>query len=210
VTARQVIIWRHGRTEYNLQWRMQGQVDTELDEVGKQQARMVAPILAQDYRPDLIVTSDLSRAARTAEALADLTGLTPVPDPRLRERGFGKWEGLTQEEVEERWPGCWLKWRRGPDYGDVGIEPIEELAERAVASITEHTEAVPDGGTLVIVAHGALATVATKVLIGLSTDWRGMVGLANAHFTVLLPSRRGVGAWRVLAHNVGVDPATEG
>jgi len=210
MTARQVILWRHGRTAYNLQLRVQGQVDIELDEVGEEQVRQVAPILAQDYPPDLIVVSDLSRAVRTADALADLVGLEPIQDARLRERAFGQWEGLTREEIEQQWPGRWDMWRRGPADDDVGIESIDVLAERSIAAITEYCEAVPDGGTLVAVTHGALTTIATKVLIGLSTDWHGMVGLANAHFTVLLPSRRGVGSWRVLAHNVGADPATEG
>src|SRR5690606_19337304 len=80
-----LILWRHGQTAWNVTGRVQGQTDVDLDETGVAQAAATAPRVAQ-YRPDLIVSSDLRRAARTAAALADVTGLPVEYDARLRER----------------------------------------------------------------------------------------------------------------------------
>ena len=101
--ATQLILVRHGRTVWNAADRIQGQADIELDDVGQDQARRVAPLLAA-YRPDLIVCSDLVRAVQTAEPLARQTGLPVEYDARLRERHFGPWQGLTLPEVAEAYP----------------------------------------------------------------------------------------------------------
>ncbi|MGB3014153.1 MAG: histidine phosphatase family protein, partial [Candidatus Nanopelagicales bacterium] len=89
---RRLVLWRHGRTAWNLEHRFQGQTDVALDEVGVRQARAAAGLLMA-LRPQLIVSSDLSRARDTAQALADRTSLTVQTDPRLRETNGGRWEG---------------------------------------------------------------------------------------------------------------------
>src|SRR5262245_57678162 len=96
-----LVIWRHGRTAWNESGRFQGQADVDLDTAGAAQAVDAAPRVAA-YRADLIVSSDLLRAARTAQALAAVTGLPVEHDARLRERNFGPWQGLTQAEIEKR------------------------------------------------------------------------------------------------------------
>ena len=75
-----LIVWRHGNTDWNAANRVQGQTDVPLNELGRDQARAAAPLLAA-LRPDAIVASDLSRAAETAAALAALTGLRYAPTP---------------------------------------------------------------------------------------------------------------------------------
>src|SRR5690606_14723402 len=75
VTARTVVLWRHGRTSYNEQRRLQGQVDIPLDEVGRWQAAQAAHDIAERHSPTRIVSSDLERAAGTAQALAELVGV---------------------------------------------------------------------------------------------------------------------------------------
>ena len=84
--------WRHGETEWNAAGRVQGQLDPELSDVGRAQAAVAAPRLAEQ-RPDAIVASDLRRAADTAAVLAALTGLEVTLDARLRERFHGEWQG---------------------------------------------------------------------------------------------------------------------
>ena len=87
MTARTVVLWRHGRTAYNATARLQGQVDIPLDEVGRWQADEAAAWLEARFHPQRIVSSDLGRAVATAEALAGRCGVDVELDDRLRERG---------------------------------------------------------------------------------------------------------------------------
>jgi len=96
-------LWRHGQTTWNAEHRFQGQSDIPLDETGHAQAERAARLLAA-LRPDLIVSSDLSRAVSTAAPLARLAGLEVILDKDLRERSGGSWEGLTDTEIRERYP----------------------------------------------------------------------------------------------------------
>lgn len=106
-----ITLVRHGRTAYNAQHRLQGQIDIPLDEVGQWQVRQTADALRElyvDRRPDipnrLVICSDLGRAAATAHAFADPLGLEVHPDIRVRERSFGDWEGIPVEELAQRYP----------------------------------------------------------------------------------------------------------
>ena len=102
--TRRLVLWRHGRTEWNATGRIQGQLDPPLDEVGVEQAQAASLVLAQ-LQPAAIVSSDLQRASMTAQALAARVDMTPTYDERLREIGLGEWEGLSRDEVEERFAG---------------------------------------------------------------------------------------------------------
>lgn len=199
MTARRVLIWRHGRTEWNATGRMQGQTDVPLDEVGVEQATQAAPLLAAEG-PDAIVSSDLQRARRTADALAAVTGLTVGVDPRLRETGFGPWQGMTQPEVAERWPVEYARWKRGDAPGVAGIETPAEVVTRARAALDDALAATD--GTLVLVCHGGTARRAVQALTGWSDEVAAqLAALGNCRWTELqLSSSRG---WRVHAHNVG-------
>ncbi len=118
-----LVLWRHGQTPWNVQGRFQGQTDIQLDEVGVEQAERAARLLAA-LRPDVIISSDLSRAMATAAPLSRLTGLTVTTDKDLRERHGGAWEGLTDVEIRTRYPVEHAQWfppegetlvdRRGP------------------------------------------------------------------------------------------------
>jgi glucosyl-3-phosphoglycerate phosphatase len=97
---RRIVLWRHGRTEWNALRKFQGQQDIPLDDVGQQQARDAAAKLAL-LSPSRIISSDLKRAFVTAQALAEATGVDVVPDPNLRETFAGDWEGRTREYLVE-------------------------------------------------------------------------------------------------------------
>ncbi|MCU1617498.1 MAG: hypothetical protein JWO98_5038, partial [Frankiales bacterium] len=97
-----LLIWRHGRTEWNATGRFQGQLDPPLDDEGRAQASRIAPqLLAAALGPasTVVVSSDLTRAAETATALTEILGVPVRLDPRLREQGLGCWEGMTRDEV---------------------------------------------------------------------------------------------------------------
>lgn len=197
------MIWRHGRTAWNLERRFQGQTDIPLDEVGTAQAERSARLLAS-LQPDLIFSSDLQRAADTARELGRVTGLPVSFDAGLRETYAGRWQGLTNEEIDRRYPEEVAAWRRGEQVRRGGGEFESEVADRTVAVIERGLEKLDDGGTLVVVTHGGAARVAIGRLIGLDpTTWGALGALSNCCWSVLGENRRG---WRLLEHNAGTLP----
>ncbi|MCB7137975.1 histidine phosphatase family protein [Cellulosimicrobium marinum] len=205
MTAGTVVLLRHGRTAYNATMRLQGQVDIPLDAVGQWQAEEGAKALASAHRATCVVSSDLVRAADTARAYAGAVGTDVVLDARLRERGFGEWEGLTGEEISARWPDEHAAWRRGEEPTRAGAETRDEVAGRMHEAVTEHVEALGPDDTLVVVSHGAAITLAVTAMLGLDpAGWRGMFGLHNVHWSHLHRSGpASVPPWRLVAHNVG-------
>ncbi|MCX5067072.1 histidine phosphatase family protein [Micromonospora lupini] len=209
-----LIVWRHGNTDWNAANRVQGHSDVPLNELGRDQARAAAPLLAS-LRPDAIVSSDLSRATETAAALAALTGLPVRTDARLRERHFGQWQGLHLTEVAERFGDEYARWRAGdPDPG-ADLEPLHDLGERVAAALREAADAAPDG-TVVIATHGGSSRQGVGHLLGWPPDVLRTIGsLANCHWTELrhAPGAPAVGrpqdarGWQLRGHNVGLVTA---
>ena len=195
-----LIIWRHGRTGWNFEGRFQGQTDVELDELGREQAATAARLLAGTH-PDAIVTSDLRRAADTAAALGALTGLPVHPDPRLRERHFGRWQGMSGTEVAQAFPEAYAAWRRGVPSPGCGIENVDDAAKRVAAGVTDAVTRA-EGGTVVVTTHGGSAKYAMGELLGWSRPVTArVIGLDNCHWTELrsYPDQ----GWLLVAHNVG-------
>ena len=120
-----LVLWRHGQTDYNLEGRIQGRVDIPLNDVGRDQAASAAPDLVA-LNPAVIFSSPLERARQTAEVLASAVGLGVHVDNRLAERSFGRWEGLSRAQIEERWPEQFDVWRSGGDPEGVGVETRSE------------------------------------------------------------------------------------
>jgi glucosyl-3-phosphoglycerate phosphatase len=196
VTPCRVLLWRHGRTRWNVEHRFQGQADPPLDEVGKQQAAAGARLLA-GFAPTAIASSDLCRAVQTARPLADMLGLSVTLDPRLRERSLGAWEGLTRDEVLRLHPEEYAHWLAGREAYQDGGESRAELAERVTAALA----AAAEGGTVVLVTHSATAIALTGRLLGLPvTGWRAVGPLANGRWSEFTRDDHG---WRLRAHNLG-------
>jgi glucosyl-3-phosphoglycerate phosphatase len=201
--GQQVVVWRHGRTEWNLAGRFQGQSDVPLDAVGIAQARASARILAA-LRPAAIVSSDLCRAADTAAELARLTGHQVALAAGLRETYLGSWQGLTRAEVEARFPGEEAAWLRGELERRGGGESMAEVAERAVAAVRSALDSLGPDDTLIAVSHGGSGRVLIGSLCGLPPQhWSALGVLSNCCWTVLKhrPDR-----WAILEHNAGTLP----
>jgi probable phosphoglycerate mutase len=186
--VKRLVLVRHGQTEWNRVGRVQGRIDTELDGTGHAQAQAVAPALAA-YRPSTLWSSDLSRAATTATYVGEACGLTPVPDARLREWGFGEREGLTHAEFEAADPAAYAAFRHGR-YDEVpGAERPEAVRERVVAALRDQLDATDEGDVAVTVAHGAAIKLGVGGLLGwpdaqaVRTLW-GMHNCAWAELTV--------------------------
>lgn len=203
MSAGTVVMLRHGQTPWNVARRLQGQADIDLDEVGVAQANRAAVAVAR-LRPAAIVTSDLVRAQRTAEAVATVTGLELAVDERLRERAFGTWEGLNHTEIEGGWPEEYATWSRGDQPDGVEMERRGDVGTRVATAVVEHAGPLSDDETLLVVAHGAAIGAGISALLGHDAgEWHGISGLGNCHWSVLRPSDRGNPAWRLHAHNVG-------
>jgi broad specificity phosphatase PhoE len=211
-----LIVWRHGNTDWNATDRVQGQTDTPLNDVGREQAAAAAPLLAA-LRPDAIVASDLQRARHTADTLAALTGLQVRIDPRLRERYYGLWQGLSLADVAERFPAEYARWRAGNESPGAEVESLDDLGKRVGEALQEAADARP-GGTIVVATHGGAARQGCGYLLGWSTAVLRTIGpLQNCHWTELRhdgvrrdpaarsgPGEHGFRGWQLRAHNVGV------
>jgi broad specificity phosphatase PhoE len=191
---------RHGQTEYNAGSRMQGQLDTELSDLGRAQAVAVAEVLAK-RQPLMIVSSDLRRAYDTAVVLAERTGLPIRVDPRLRETHLGDWQGLTHQQVDAAAPGARQAWRDDATWAPPGGESRVDVAARSVPVIAELVAGQPEWGAdepdrpIVVVAHGGLIAALTAALLDLPVrNWPVLGGMGNASW-VQLSGQSADGSW---------------
>lgn len=196
-------MWRHGRTSWNASGRFQGQEDVELDGAGREQAEEAARRLAS-LNPDAIVSSDLRRAAVTAEALAKICGADVRVDHRLRETHLGEWQGLTLDEARSRFPNEVAAWSRGEPVSRGGGEAETDVSLRVQQAVADLLGVVPAGGTLVVVSHGSALRVGIGGLLGLpQAHWKSLGALANCRWSVLV---EGIVGWRLAEHNAGSLP----
>ncbi|PTR32011.1 glucosyl-3-phosphoglycerate phosphatase (pgm family) [Rhodococcus sp. OK519] len=208
--VRRLILLRHGQTEYNASNRMQGQLDTDLSDLGRSQAKSAAQALA-DKRPFAIVSSDLRRAHDTALALGDHVGLPVETDTRLRETHLGDWQGLTHTDVDEISPGARALWRTDAEWGPPQGESRTDVAARSLPVVQELLARHENWGSdpLVLVAHGGLIAALTARLLDLPVDrWPVLGGLGNTSWVQL--SGHGEGTepvWRLDVWNASANVA---
>jgi len=202
-----LVIWRHGRTEWNATGRFQGQLDPPLDETGRREAASgAAQLVATGLLPrgTVVVSSDLDRTVETAQVLAGLLGVELRRDARLREHGMGCWEGLTRDEVAQRYPDQFADWVAGRPVRGRGGEDPAAVAQRAVAALVD----LPEAPVAVVVTHGGTAGRLLERLLGLGPEHRRAFGpLANCAWSELAAQ---AGRWRLLRHNVSAFPAPDG
>jgi broad specificity phosphatase PhoE len=172
-----LLLVRHGETDWNREGRWQGHSDTALNEEGRRQARELAEQLAG---VDVVYSSDLARAQETAEIVAERHGLEVRPDPRLRERGFGAWEGLSSAEIERDFTEAHARWKSGEGFGAEDAEPFDTFAARIHAFLEDVLRKHPSENVLVI-AHGGSIRVIHALATGLDYvhDHRKIPAVAN-------------------------------
>lgn len=167
---RSVLVVRHGESEWNREGRWQGWEDIALTLTGEEQARARGEALhAAGHRFGTIATSDLVRAARTAELIGEvLGGPTALADAGLRERFGGEWQGRSREEIIEGWPEERAAWRRGELTSPPGGEEDALVLERIHAALARIDAAAPDGPVLVVTHHGVLRLLSTQAGVPLT------------------------------------------
>lgn len=188
--ATRLLLIRHGETAWNRATRIQGHTDIPLSPLGLAQAERLAQALS-DEPLSAIYSSDLSRARQTAEALARVQGLPIRFDEGLRERAFGRFEGLSWEEIDRGYPDDAARWRRRePDFAVGGGESLIEFSGRVLAAARRAVSAHP-GQSIALVAHGGvldcLYRAATGAELQASRSWQ----LGNATINRLLATTEG-------------------
>jgi broad specificity phosphatase PhoE len=202
VTLRRLVLLRHGETDYNAGGRMQGHLDSHLTQTGWNQARFAVPALTR-FAPDVVIASDLRRALDTATVFTDAAGLDLRVDKRLRETNLGQWQGLTGEDVEQRWPGALATWRTDATWAPPDGESRVDVARRALELVAELDEEFD--GTVLLCTHGGLIIGLTAQLLGLPlANWGQLGGMSNCHWTVLNRRPGEPEHWRLATYNAGI------
>ncbi|MDO5712539.1 MAG: histidine phosphatase family protein [Micrococcales bacterium] len=201
-SRRGLIVLRHGVTDHNARGIWQGHLDIPLNATGLAQARAAAHAIAA-LRPAFVIGSDLARAHRTAEEVADAADLDLEVDAALREIHVGRWQGLTAGEVAELFPELWAAVSAGEDLarGEDG-ETVAQVAQRVRPVVHAALARLEAGETAVLVSHGVTARALVADLVGLDQNaaWRSLSGLGNCHWARLGEREDG---WRIDAWNVG-------
>ncbi len=185
-----VLAIRHGETAWNVEGRIQGQLDVPLNDTGRWQVHRLALAIA-DEGIHAVYSSDLLRAWETAQSVARGCDRPIVTDVGLRERGFGVFEGLSYAEINQRWPEQAARWRkRDPDFAPEGGESLRQFFERSVGTVTR-LAALHPGETIAIVSHGGVMDcmyrAASRVALDAPRSWQ----LGNASINRLLYTPQG-------------------
>lgn len=215
----QLILIRHGETDWNVVRRLQGHLDIGLNAIGHQQAAAVAAALS-DEQIHAVYSSDMQRTQATAAAIAAARGIPVRLDPALRERCYGDLQGLTHTEITQRYPADFKAWmERDPDARytstqaaladpDLLAETLREFSARVVATITglaaaaaEHT-APETAPTIVIVTHGGVLDCLHRHVTGSDLQSARNFTIANAGINRLHwnGSRFSIVHWGDVAH----------
>jgi 2,3-bisphosphoglycerate-dependent phosphoglycerate mutase len=179
-----ILLVRHGETDWNATGRLQGHMDTPLNAAGRQQARQAAQRLAREPIR-AVYSSDLARAYETATIIGEPLGLTVVASPRLRERRYGAWEGLTAAEIQARYPEQFVIWRaRSLDFVPPQGESRSQLLTRALDELQtiarRHVREM-----VVVVTHGGLCYILIDHIVGSVNGDRREFTFGNASIHTL-------------------------
>lgn len=210
-TERRLVLWRHGRTAWNVENRAQGQLDVPMDATGHRQAREAAPTLAR-FAPVALWSSDLRRAVESAAYVAAETGLPVHTDPRLREYAAGLREGFTFDEFKVAHPAEHQRFFTDPHYHMPGAEQLPQVRARMTAALRDITGNLGPGQAAVVVSHGAALTAGILGFFDAPAVLREMLaGMDNCAWAILTehPAR----GWQLTAYNAtttGEHPGFDG
>ncbi|MCR4432026.1 MAG: alpha-ribazole phosphatase [Tepidanaerobacteraceae bacterium] len=175
---------RHGETLWNKEFKYQGQSDIPLSDTGRLQALKLSERL-KAQKIDGVYSSDLQRAMETARIISVPHELEVFPAREMRELSFGKWEGCTFDEINEKWPGEMERWRKDP-YNErpEGGENLSELCERVSIFLKAAANKHPEKNIL-IVTHAGPIRALLSVILNLHYDLFWKFKISNASITVV-------------------------
>jgi probable phosphoglycerate mutase len=199
---------RHGVTDWNREGRFQGHLDPGLSGEGRAEARLVAERIAadSDLRPARLISSPLSRARQTADAILAALGdddLHVELDRRLMEVGQGEWEGRTHAELVVEDPERYAAWRAATwDRQPPGGEPVDAAVRRIRAALDEAIRSTDRARAwpLCIASHGGTLRLAAHALLEIPVERAWRLELDNASLSMM---DRVNGNWRLVTWNDG-------
>ena len=166
----QIILARHGETEWNVGEVFRGRIDIELNETGIKQAELLAEFLSH-IKIDAIYSSPLKRALKTAGIIASYHKIDVEVAPGLIDFSYGEWQGLAHQEVKNKYKELYAEWINSPDQVKIPTgESLSDVRERAMGVVSDVIAKYE--GIVVLVSH----RVVNKVLIC------ALLGLDNSHF----------------------------
>jgi len=167
VSARpaRLFLIRHGQSTWNRDRRIQGQLDPPLSNEGRRQAALLGARLA-GHKFSGFYASDLKRAFETAEVVGAAVGLQPEPMEALREIYLGEWEGLSTEEIADRYPDAWARWGAAPDWDLVPGGEGAAAFDARVAAVLEEILRRHQHGDALVVTHGGVIQIALHRIVG--------------------------------------------
>jgi probable phosphoglycerate mutase len=203
----ELILLRHGETDWNRELRFQGHVDVGLNAVGMEQARRLAGRLAGMAVHHLYV-SDLLRAQQTAHPVAQQLRLESVTDPALREQSFGAVDGMRVEDIKAQHPQAWEGWLRfHEDYCMPGGETTRQFHARVMDAVNRLVAAHAQE-TLVVVTHGGVLDMIYRTARSLGLSGPRQSEIPNAGFNRVRLREGGIDilAWADIAHLADLPP----
>ncbi len=175
---------RHGETIWNKQRKYQGQSDIPLTDEGKIQAELLSKRLKHE-KLDVAYASDLGRTMETAKIIAEQHDIEVIPTELMRELSFGIWEGLTYEDILQKWPQEYRSWIDNPYYEKPPEgETLSQLCERVSRFLMKAAKAYPDGRILVVSHAGPIRAV-LSVLLNLKQSFFWKFKISNTSLTVI-------------------------
>lgn len=197
----ELVLLRHGETDWNRELRFQGHVDVGLNPIGMEQARRLALRMAGEQVNGLYV-SDLLRAQQTAQPVAQQLALPSVADAGLREQSFGLVDGMTVDEVKSAHPQAWEGWLRfDEDFRMPGGESAKQFHARVLDAVQRLVAAHP-GQTLVLVTHGGVLDMIYRTALSLGLNGPRQSQIPNAGYNRVRVSQGGIAilAWAEVGH----------
>lgn len=193
MTTRIALI-RHGETDWNTSKRIQGQTDVPLNEKGRSQAKAFSTS-ASHLNVSAIYSSDLIRAHHTALSLAEQLKLGVVVTPKLRERHFGKFQGLRRDEILSKWPNDYLLYQqRDPDFEFSTGESLRVFHRRVLSVFNELVDMHP-GNSIAVVCHAGVIDIIYRHATGCGLEVPVDFKIANCSLNWLECDEQ---SWRLL------------
>jgi alpha-ribazole phosphatase len=174
-----IFLIRHGETVDANSRRYKGHIDIDLSDNGIDQVKRLSDYMVQNRSTlfkdrsnglDAVYCSDLSRAMKSAEIIAEPFDLKPVVNVGLKERNFGVWEGMSFDEIKDKWPDAFDSWAANPvEFSPMEGESTLEVKERAMKTYDEIVSK-HEGECIALVAHGGINRVILCELIGIPLE----------------------------------------
>lgn len=192
-----LLLIRHGESEANRQRVFAGQYDPELTDKGLKQAELTAHFVAHKYSVDLIYSSDLKRAYKTAQCLGQLLGLDVIKEPGMREINAGQWEKVKFVDLPVLYPAEFAVWNEHIGLSTcTGGESVRQLGDRILVTLERIAQA-NDGKTVAIGTHATPVRVAQSLIQTGGLDaMENIPWVANASVTEICYDN---GKWNVVA-----------